>query len=119
MARKPLKGKGKAGRLKWRTIIIPFSTLQFWINFFIVLVLIAAVSLGVFYLLLSPKAQARKMISKVEKRFDQAIVLGIKELAYEDFRTIQETLFLVGREVFLLRSLRALSGLFIPDFARI
>jgi len=97
MAPKPGKGKGKARRLKWRTIIIPFSTLQFWINFFIVLVLIGAVSMGVFYLLLSPKAQARKMISKVEKRFDQAIVLGIKELAFEDFRTIQETLFLARK----------------------
>lgn len=91
------KGGEKTRRLKWRTIIIPFSTLQFWVNFFMVILLVVALSLGVFYLVLSSKAQARKMIANVEKGFDQAIVLGVKELAYEDYRTIQETLFLARK----------------------
>jgi hypothetical protein len=93
MDRKSPKGTGRSGRLKWRTIIIPFSTLQFWVNFFIVLVVIGAVLVGIYYQFLSPQAQARKLISRAEEQFDQAIVLGVKELAFENYRTVQETLF--------------------------
>jgi len=93
MERGPRKGAQASGRLKWRTIIIPFSTLQFWVNFFIVLAVIGTIMVGVYYQFLSPKAQARRLIASAEERFDQAIVLGVKELAFEDYRTVQETLF--------------------------
>jgi hypothetical protein len=93
MERKPPRGSAKSGRLKWRTIIIPFSTLQFWVNFFIVLAIIGAIMVGIYYQFLSPKAQARKLISRAEEKFDQAIVLGVKELAFDNYRTVQETLF--------------------------
>lgn len=90
MARPP---KQEKGRFKWRTIVIPFSTLQFWINFMIVLAVICAVLVGVYFQFLSPKAQARRLIAKVEKGFEQAIVMGVKELAFEDYRSIQDGLF--------------------------
>jgi ferric-dicitrate binding protein FerR (iron transport regulator) len=93
MDRRPVKGPAKSGRLKWRTVIIPFSTLQFWVNFFIVLAILGTILVGVYYQFLSPKAQARKFITQAEEKFDQAIVLGVKELAYENYRTVQETLF--------------------------
>jgi len=87
------KSKKKKGRFKWRTVVIPFSTLQFWINFLIVLAVISAVIAGVYFQFLSPKAQARRLIAKAEKRFDQAIVMGVKELAFDDYRDIQDSLF--------------------------
>ncbi len=90
MARPRLQEKG---RFKWRTIVIPFSTLQFWINFMIVLAVICAVFVGVYYQFLSPKAQARRLIANAEKGFEQAIVMGVKELAFEDYRSIQDSLF--------------------------
>ena len=93
MERGSRKGGRSSGRLKWRTIIIPFSTLQFWVNFFIVLAVLGTVMVGVYYQFLSPKAQARRLIATAEEQFDQAIVLGVKELAFEDYRTVQETLF--------------------------
>jgi hypothetical protein len=93
MESRPQKGFKSSGRLKWRTIIIPFSTLQFWVNFFIVLIVISAVFIGVYYQYLSPKAQARMLIKSAEEQFDQAIIHGVKELAFEDYRTVQETLF--------------------------
>jgi len=83
----------KKERFKWRTIVIPFSTLQFWINFLIVVAVICAVLIGVYYQFLSPKAQARRVIAKAEKGFEQAIVMGVKELAFEDYRNIQDNLF--------------------------
>ena len=83
----------KGERFKWRTIVIPFSTLQFWINFLIVVAIICAVLIGVYYQFLSPKAQARRVIAKAEKGFEQAIVMGVKELAFEDYRNIQDNLF--------------------------
>jgi len=90
MAKPPKETKG---RFKWRTIVIPFSTLQFWINFLIVMAVIAAVLIGVYYQFLSPKAQARRLIAKAETGFEQAIVMGVKELAFEDYRSIQDSLF--------------------------
>lgn len=90
MARRPEKEKG---RFRWRTIVIPFSTLQFWINFMIVMAVIAAVLVGVYYQFLSPKAQARRLIAKAENGFEQAIVMGVKELAFEDYRNLQDSLF--------------------------
>jgi hypothetical protein len=90
MAKPP---KQEKGRFKWRTIVIPFSTLQFWVNFMIVLVVICAVIVGVYYQFLSPKAQARRLIAEAEKGFEQAIVMGVKELAFEDYRNIQDSLF--------------------------
>jgi hypothetical protein len=83
----------KKERFKWKTVVIPFSTLQFWINFLIVLVVITAVLVGVYYQFLSPKAQARRTIADAEKGFEQAIIMGVKELAFEDYRTIQDNLF--------------------------
>ena len=90
MARRPTKEKG---RFKWRTIVIPFSTLQFWINFLIVMAVICAVLVGVYYQFLSPRAQARRLIANAEQGFEQAIVMGVKELAFEDYRNIQDSLF--------------------------
>ena len=90
MARRPQKEKG---RFKWRTIVIPFSTLQFWVNFMIVLAVISAILVAVYFQFLSPKAQARRLIAKAEKGFEQAIVMGVKELAFEDYRNIQDSLF--------------------------
>lgn len=83
----------KKGRLKWRTIIIPFSTVQFWVSFLLVLLAIGAVLVLLYLQILSPKAQARRLIAKGEKQFNQSIVLGIKELAFDDFQSAQETLF--------------------------
>jgi len=83
----------KKGRLKWRTIIIPFSTVQFWVSFLMVLLAVGAVVVLLYLQLLSPKAQARRLIAKGEKQFNQSIVLGIKELAFDDFQSAQETLF--------------------------
>ena len=93
MARQPKAGEKGKGRLKWWTIIIPFSTLQFWVNFFIVLAVLGALLTGGYYQFLSPKAQARRLITKAEERFDQAIVMGVKELAFEDYRNVQDSLF--------------------------
>ncbi|UCG37821.1 MAG: FecR domain-containing protein [bacterium] len=93
MERRAGRGTQPGGRLKWRTVIIPFSTLQFWVNFLIVVAVIGAILVGVYYQFLSPKAQARRLISTADKQFDQAIVMGVKELAFEDYRTVQETLF--------------------------
>ena len=90
MAKRPEK---KKGRFRWRTIVIPFSTLQFWINFMIVLAVICAVVAGAYYQFLSPRAQARRLIASAEKGFEQAIVMGVKELAFEDYRNIQDSLF--------------------------
>ncbi len=87
------KTEKKRGRLKWRTIIIPFSTVQFWVSFLLVLFAISAVTSLLYLQLLSPKAQARRLIARGEKQFDQSIVLGIKELAFDDFQSAQETLF--------------------------
>ena len=83
----------KKERFKWKTVVIPFSTLQFWVNFFIVMAVISAVFIGVYYQFLSPKAQARRTIADAEKGFEQAIVMGVKELAFEDYRNIQDNLF--------------------------
>ncbi len=83
----------KQGRLKWRTIIIPFSTLQFWVSFLLVFLAVCTLATFIYLQLLSPKAQARQLISKAGKQFDQAIVLGIKDLAFDDFQSAQETLF--------------------------
>ncbi|MDF1527066.1 MAG: FecR domain-containing protein [bacterium] len=83
----------KKERFNWKTVVIPFSTLQFWINFFIVMAMISAVFIGVYYQFLSPKAQARRTIAEAEKGFEQAIVMGVKELAFEDYRNIQDNLF--------------------------
>lgn len=85
--------KQERGRFKWRTIVIPFSTLQFWINFVIVLAVICALLVGGYYQFLSPKAQARRLVAKAEKGFEQAIIMGVKELAFEDYRNIQDSLF--------------------------
>lgn len=85
--------KKRKGLLSWRTIVIPFSTLQFWINFAIVLAVIGAVVVGVYYQFLSPMAQARRLINKAEQGFEQAIVMGIKELAFDEYRNIQDGLF--------------------------
>ncbi len=90
MAKTPKKEKG---RFKWRTIVIPFSTLQFWVNFMIVLLVIIGILVGVYFQFLSPRAQARLLIAKAEKGFEQAIVMGVKELAFEDYRNIQDSLF--------------------------
>jgi len=92
MARRQPRKQGES-RVKWRTIIIPFSTLQFWVNFLIVLVVLAVALTVVYFQFLSPKAQARRIIQKAETQFEQSIVMGIKELAFEEYRTIQETLF--------------------------
>ena len=89
MARRPDKAKG---RLRWKTIVIPFSTLQFWINFMIVLAVLGAVLVGIYFQFLSPRAQARRLIAKAEQGFEQAIVMGVKELAFEDYRNIQDSL---------------------------
>jgi len=83
----------KKERFKWRTFVIPFSTLQFWINFLIVMVVISAVFIGIYYQFLSPRAQARRTIAQAEKGFEQAIVMGVKQLAFEDYRNIQDNLF--------------------------
>jgi len=83
----------KKGRFRWRTIVIPFSTLQFWINFLIVLAVIGAVVAGAYYQFLSPRAQARRLIAEAEKGFEQAIVMGARELAFEDYKNIQDSLF--------------------------
>ena len=88
----------KQGRLKWRTIIIPFSTLQFWVSFLLVFLAVGAVATFLYLQLLSPRAHARQLISKAGKQFDQAIVLGIKDLAFDDFQTAQETLFQARKE---------------------
>ncbi len=93
MARRPRGVDQTGARLKWKTIIIPFSTLQFWMNFLIVLGVLCAVMIGVYYQFLSPRAQARHLISSIEERFDQAIVMGVKELAFEDYRSVQDGLF--------------------------
>lgn len=90
MAARPEK---KKGRFRWRTIVIPFSTLQFWINFLIVLAVIGAVVAGAYYQFLSPRAQARRLIAEAEKGFEQAIVMGARELAFEDYKNIQDSLF--------------------------
>jgi ferric-dicitrate binding protein FerR (iron transport regulator) len=87
------KTTDKKGRLKWRTIIIPFSTVQFWVSFLLVLLAVGAVLILLYLQLLSPKAQARRLIAKGEKQFNQSIVLGIKELAFDDFQSAQESLF--------------------------
>ncbi|MCJ7498637.1 FecR domain-containing protein, partial [bacterium] len=83
----------KKERFNWKTVVIPFSTLQFWINFLIVMAVISAVFIGVYYQFLSPKAQARRTIADAEKGFEQAIVMGVKELAFEDYRNIQDNMF--------------------------
>ncbi|GBE14528.1 fecR protein [bacterium BMS3Abin14] len=83
----------KQGRLKWRTIIIPFSTLQFWVSFLLVLLAVGALAAFIYLQFLSPRAHAGQLISKAGKQFDQAIVLGIKDLAFDEFQTAQETLF--------------------------
>lgn len=90
MARKDLQ---QGGRVRWRTIIIPFSTVQFWVSFLMVMLALAVVMGLLYYQFFSPKAQARRLIVRAEKQFDQAIVMGVKELAYEDYRSIQESLF--------------------------
>jgi ferric-dicitrate binding protein FerR (iron transport regulator) len=87
------KKKKKEGRLKWRTIIIPFSTVQFWVSFLVVLLVVATVLTLLYYQFLSPKAQARRLITSVEKQLEQAIVLGIKELSFDEYTSAQETLF--------------------------
>lgn len=87
------RGKKQEGRLKWRTVIIPFSTVQFWISFFVVLLSVATVLALLYYQFLSPKAQARRLITGVEKQLDQAVVMGIKDLSFEDYNSAQETLF--------------------------
>jgi ferric-dicitrate binding protein FerR (iron transport regulator) len=78
---------------KWKTVVIPFSTLQFWVNFLIVLGVLCAVMIGVYYQFLSPKAQARRLIASTEVRFEQAVVMGVKELAFEEYRSVQDGLF--------------------------
>ncbi|MDF1536814.1 MAG: FecR domain-containing protein [bacterium] len=93
MTRAPRETDRTGARLKWKTVIIPFSTLQFWVNFLIVLGVLCAVMIGVYYQFLSPKAQARRLIADTEARFDQAIVMGVKELAFEEYRSVQEGLF--------------------------
>ena len=60
MARRPRGVDQTGARLKWKTVIIPFSTLQFWMNFLIVLGVLCAVMIGVYYQFLSPRAQARR-----------------------------------------------------------
>ncbi len=77
----------------WRTIIIPFSTLQFWLSFLLVLLVLTGAFAVFYFQFLSPKAQADRMINKAEDRFDQAIVMGIKELAFQEFRSVQDSLF--------------------------
>ncbi|MGD8353751.1 MAG: FecR domain-containing protein [Pseudomonadota bacterium] len=89
MARPNAKRKG---RFRWKTIVIPFSTLQFWINFMIVLGVICAILVGVYFQFLSPRAQARRLIARAEEGFEQAIIMGVKELAFEDYRNIQDSL---------------------------
>jgi hypothetical protein len=91
MARR--RRKADDGRFKWKTIVIPFSTVQFWVNFFIVLGILAVALIIAYFQFLSPKAQARRLIAKVESGFEESIVMGIKELAFEDYRTIQDDLF--------------------------
>lgn len=85
--------KKKRGLFFWRTIIIPFSTLQFWLSFFLVLLVLSGAFAVFYYQFLSPKAHADRMINKAEDRFDQAIVMGIKELAFQEFRSVQDSLF--------------------------
>ncbi len=85
--------KKKKGLFFWRTIIIPFSTLQFWLSFLLVLLVLTGAFSVFYYQFLSPKAQADRMINKAEDRFDQAIVMGIKELALQEFRSVQDSLF--------------------------
>ncbi len=87
------KGKRKKGLFFWRTIIIPFSTLQFWVSFLLVLLILSGVFAVFYFQFLSPRAHADRMISKADKLFDEAIVLGIKELAFSDFQSVQESLF--------------------------
>ena len=57
------KTTDKKGRLKWRTIIIPFSTVQFRVSFLLVLLAVGAVLILLYLQLLSPKAQARRLIA--------------------------------------------------------
>lgn len=91
MAKK--RKKKREGRLKWKTIIIPFSTVQFWVSFLMVFLTVVAVITLLYFQFFSPKAQARRLITKVEKQLDEAIVMGIKELSFSDYSTAQETLF--------------------------
>ena len=87
------KKKKKKGVFFWRTIIIPFSTLQFWLSFLLVLVFLSGAFAVFYFQFLSPKAHADRMIGKADELFDEAIVLGIKELAFSDFQSVQGSLF--------------------------
>ncbi|MFV1956446.1 MAG: FecR domain-containing protein [bacterium] len=89
----PFRYKKRRGLFFWRTIIIPFSTLQFWLSFLLVLLLLSGAFAVFYFQFLSPKAQADRMINKAEDRFGQAIVMGIKELAFQEFRSVQDSLF--------------------------
>lgn len=88
----------KEGRFKWKTIVIPFSTVQFWVNFFIVVSVLAVILVIAYYQFLSPKAQSRRLMTRVESSFEESIVMGIKELAFDEYRSIQDTLFAARKQ---------------------
>jgi len=83
----------KDSRLRWWTIIIPLSTVRFWITFAFVILVLAGVFAAAWYQYLGPRGQSRSLIARAEKAFDQAIVMGVKELAFEQYKTAQDDLF--------------------------
>lgn len=83
----------KDSRIRWWTIIIPLSTVRFWITFGFVLLILAALFAAGWYQFLGPRGQSRTLIGRAEKAFDKAIVMGLKELAYDQYRTAQDDLF--------------------------
>jgi hypothetical protein len=85
--------KKKESRLRWWTIIIPLSTVRFWITFAFVLMILSGLFAAAWYQYLGPRGRSRALIAEAEKTFDQAIVLGVKELAFEQYRNAQNDLF--------------------------
>ncbi len=86
-------GKKKESKIRWWTIIIPLSTVRFWITFLFVLLVLAGLFAAVWYEYLGPRGQARALISRAEGMFDRAVMSGLKDLAFEQFKTAQDDIF--------------------------
>ncbi len=88
----PDRTKGE-GRIKWRTIIIPITTLRFWIAFGLVLLVMAGAFAFAWYEYLGPRGQSRSLIARGDLLFGEAVGMGLKELAFDQYKTSQDDLF--------------------------
>jgi ferric-dicitrate binding protein FerR (iron transport regulator) len=89
----PAPDRKKDSNIRWWTIIIPLSTVRFWITFGFVLLVLAGLFAAAWYQYLGPRGQSRRLIAQAEQMFDRAIVAGVKDLSFEQFKTAQDDLF--------------------------